>query len=342
MTLTAAQPFTTQDQLLGVAYISIILVWCFLTMFPLGGWLLVKRDFEAPLVRPDEESCIRGSATRLLSLIKSMSLRRRINPLALVHRVPPKGEIPAAGSNAQATSDKTAPTVHQSEVLTFGMESEIQYSQVQHPDPPATIFEGEESPDLTLRVIPEPSTNRSIVPWYRAVGKKFTKILLNFLSPPAVSCFLSLIIALVPQLKALFVPNVPDVKMPNAPDGLPPLDWILDIADFGGYLNVLCQSDDRGCFSTDWTRYLGCFVVDFKYSMWITAMVQVYLAMTKDRGSIVLMTLLKLAVLPVIGVLWTHLLTSYSPLVHPDQKMLRFVMILLSGGTYLLSVVSEM
>ena len=44
------------------------------------------------------------------------------------------------------------------------------------------------------------------------------------------------------------------------------------------------------------------------------------------------MALLKLAVLPVIGVLWTQLLTYHSPLVNPDQTMLRFVMILLSGG----------
>ena len=44
------------------------------------------------------------------------------------------------------------------------------------------------------------------------------------------------------------------------------------------------------------------------------------------------MALLKLAVLPVIGVLWTQLLTYHSPLVNEDQKMLRFVMIFLSGG----------
>jgi hypothetical protein len=50
-----------------------------------------------------------------------------------------------------------------------------------------------------------------------------------------------------------------------------------------------------------------------------------------NRGSIVLMALLKLAILPIIGVLWTQLLTFHSPLVQPDQTMLRFVMILLSG-----------
>lgn len=58
--------------------------------------------------------------------------------------------------------------------------------------------------------------------------------------------------------------------------------------------------------------------------------------MVDVRGSIALMALLKLAVLPVIGVLWTQLLTYHSPLVNEDQRMLRFVMIFLSGGTVLL------
>jgi len=48
------------------------------------------------------------------------------------------------------------------------------------------------------------------------------------------------------------------------------------------------------------------------------------------------MAMLKLAVLPVIGVLWTQLLTYHSNLVSPDQTMLRFVMILLSGGISIL------
>src|SRR5271155_3049936 len=79
MTLTATAPFTTEDQSLGVAYISIILVWCFLTMFPFGGWMLVKRDFEEPLVRPDVEARGQGTGTRLLSRVKGMALRRGVN-----------------------------------------------------------------------------------------------------------------------------------------------------------------------------------------------------------------------------------------------------------------------
>ena len=53
-----------------------------------------------------------------------------------------------------------------------------------------------------------------------------------------------------------------------------------------------------------------------------------------DRGSIILMAILKLAVLPVIGVLWTQFLTYHTPLVNPENIMLRFIMILLSGGAF--------
>lgn len=43
------------------------------------------------------------------------------------------------------------------------------------------------------------------------------------------------------------------------------------------------------------------------------------------------MALLKLALLPIIGILWTQLLTYHSPLLNENQIMLRFVMMLLSG-----------
>ena len=76
MTLTTTAPFTTQDQALGVAYVSIILVWCFLTMFPFGGWMLVKRDFETPTARPDIEASGQGSGVRWLSRVKGIAMRR--------------------------------------------------------------------------------------------------------------------------------------------------------------------------------------------------------------------------------------------------------------------------
>ena len=71
-------------------------------------------------------------------------------------------------------------------------------------------------------------------PLYKRAGRCVLRFLLSLISPPAIACLLSLLIALVPPLKALFVADVPGVNMPDAPDGMPPLEWILDIANFGG------------------------------------------------------------------------------------------------------------
>lgn len=75
--------------------------------------------------------------------------------------------------------------------------------------------------------------------------------LLSLLSPPAIACLLSLVIALVPLLKALFVADVPGVNMADAPDGQPPLEWILDIAIFGGLAGLAGRVDVRWGFCAD-------------------------------------------------------------------------------------------
>jgi len=75
-----------------------------------------------------------------------------------------------------------------------------------------------------------------IQPLYKRIWRKVLKFLLSLFSPPTIACLSGLIIALVPQLKALFV-VVPGVYMPDAPDGLPPLQWIYDIATFGGSIS---------------------------------------------------------------------------------------------------------
>ena len=94
--------------------------------------------------------------------------------------------------------------------------------------------------DISLAAAPNISWHRSLMtpttldPFYIRFGRSILTFLWSLVSPPAIACLLSLIIALVPQLKALFVAAVPGVNMPDAPDGTPPLEWFLDITDFGG------------------------------------------------------------------------------------------------------------
>lgn len=60
---------------------------------------------------------------------------------------------------------------------------------------------------------------------------------LQMLSPPSLSIFISFPIALVPKLKSLFV-EVDGVHIPPAPDGQPPLAFIMDTATFVGAASV--------------------------------------------------------------------------------------------------------
>jgi auxin efflux carrier family protein len=56
-------------------------------------------------------------------------------------------------------------------------------------------------------------------------------------TPASMSTFISLLIAIIRPLKDLFVP-VPNSGIPNVPDGLPPLSFLLDAVTFIGGASV--------------------------------------------------------------------------------------------------------
>jgi hypothetical protein len=131
--------------------------------------------------------------------------------------------------------------------------------------------------------------------------KNFFQSLLN---PPSLSILVAIPISVVPALKALFV-QVEGVHMPPAPDGQPPLAFIMDIATFLGNaavpLGLLC---------------LGA------------AIANVQLPRGNFRalplGAILALAILKMLVMPVIGVAITNSLIK-GGLIDMDDKVLRFV-----------------
>ena len=250
MTLATSQPFTPQDQSLGVAYISVILVWCFLTMFPFGGWMLVKRDFDRPLVRNDIEERAQGTGVNWLTRVKQIAKRTATSKVSCINRDrssssstvgdcvvvedkdtknPPRDSVISALEVQRPT---TSSSVCEMEV--------IQPVRSHHSHHTAQTHDETELQDLSLAATPSLSRHRNLTtptplePLYKRIAKSVFKFLLSLISPPAISCLLSLLIALIPTLKALFVANVPGVNMPDGPDGMPPLEWILDITTFGG------------------------------------------------------------------------------------------------------------
>lgn len=248
ITLAASQPFTPEDQSLGVAYVSVILVWAFLTMFPFGGWMLVKRDFDRPLVRDDIEESARGTGVKWITRVRQITKRTA------------KSRVSCFNPDRRGSTTPECVVVEDKELKNTPRDSVISSLQVQRPRASSSVHEMEviqsvrshsshhtahthderELQDLSLAATPSLTRHRNLThptplePLYKRAAKVVLKFLLSLISPPAISCLLSLLIALIPTLKALFVPDVPGVYMPDAPDGMPPLAWVLDIANFGG------------------------------------------------------------------------------------------------------------
>lgn len=123
----------------------------------------------------------------------------------------------------------------------------------------------------------------------------------SLMRPVSVALLLSILIALVPWLKALFVrtPRVPD--MPNAPDGLPPLSFILD-----------------------YTSYIGQASVPLGLLLLGTTIARLSIGDLDKKFFISSATLvvLKLCICPIVGVAWASKLRSLGWL---NDSMIFFV-----------------
>lgn len=126
----------------------------------------------------------------------------------------------------------------------------------------------------------------------------------SLLTPPAFAILVALLIALVKPLKALFTP-VADSPIPNAPDGQPPLAFILDATTFiGGAsipLGLIC---------------LGSALARLKVprSQWSSLPV----------GAIAGLAIGKMLIMPVLGVLICDGLVA-AGVIDSEDKVLRFV-----------------
>lgn len=139
---------------------------------------------------------------------------------------------------------------------------------------------------------------------YRRLAKHAHSITQGFLNPISITICLCLPISLVPQLKALFV-QVPNVHMPPAPDGQPPLAFIQDIATFIGAASIPIGLI---CLGSSLAR------LNVPLNQWRTLPV----------GAILSMTIGKLIIIPVIGVFICKGLVQ-SGVIFQDDKVLVFI-----------------
>ncbi|KIY43446.1 auxin efflux carrier [Fistulina hepatica ATCC 64428] len=144
---------------------------------------------------------------------------------------------------------------------------------------------------------------------YQKVWQKIMALVRPILTPASITIILSIPIALITPLKGLFTP-VAGSGIPNAPDGDPPLAFIMDTADFVGAASVPIG---LMCLGSALAR-LHVPREDIPHLPW---------------GSILSLAVGKLIVSPILGVLIVSGLVSCN-FISKDDKVLQFVCIFLS------------
>ncbi|KAF3316122.1 Protein M3, variant 3 [Orbilia oligospora] len=189
-------------------------------------------------------------------------------------------------------------------------------------NPVDELIEGNQEPQTSGNILPEyeekqlsrttgtalaksTSLDVNAPPQVEVTGRtkeKVMSIVRVVVTIPTMTLLSALVIAVVPQLRALFVPTT-GVKMPNAPDGRPPLDFILQFASYGGQLSPVMGLAMLGAaLSRITVRHLP-------KGFWM---------------SIAATCFLKLIVGPILGIIWIQGL-KHTPLIKDDQLMMQLV-----------------
>lgn len=154
---------------------------------------------------------------------------------------------------------------------------------------------------LTARP-PAPQNARRRIRIQRRSVMEFLK---SFLTPTSIAILVSFPIALVPKLKALFL-EVPGTVIHPAPDGQPPLAFILDSTTFVGAasvpLGLIC---------------LGSSLARLPFP-------QRHEWKTLPMGAIMWIAIVKMLIMPVLGVLICQGLTNVG-FISKEDKVLRLV-----------------
>ncbi|KAG9050969.1 Protein M3 [Tulasnella sp. UAMH 9824] len=352
MSITSAAPFNGQkDSDLAVAYVSIFILVFYITLFPLGGHLIIGKDFQGPDFTDDEvresfPTKVRKTGRQLAqlpdSLISLVRGRRASTPeatdvekqLEVVNKklasdktqetrestVVADSETPIFSVAPTVISEPTAPTTNTTGVkltrtVTFHPEAEGAAGDSERPPYAATIASARTA--VPEDSDPQTNTSPTKVPLSESgLGQpkptRWQRVL-SFLkaanTPPTITIFISFPIALVPQLKALFVqtdatPSLHSISH-SSPDGLPPLAFILDTASFIGAasvpLGLVCLGSAlaRLTVPKPWTRL--------------------------PLGAIGWFTVAKLFLMPILGVAMCAFFTTTVRIINPEDKVLRFV-----------------
>lgn len=310
--ITASAPFRgIDDENLAIAYISMLILVFFVTLFPLGGFLIVAKDFDGPDVDSEE-------------LRERMRLRRRkivtetvlfLRRLRLLRRHTDKADTFSDVETGGGRPEKEAMSFK--DVCAIAPSLEHHTTHVETADsrenterkaptatPPTTTIDPD--PEITQGTANHSSPRKS-----RFHLKSF---LVELLKPVPIAIYFAIVTALVDPLKALFLPpsaNFQPRFRPVAPDGQPPLAFILDTTAFIGASSVpiglVC---------------LGSALARLRVGS--------NAGRAFPRGAIAALALVKMIITPILGVAVTRYF-AHIGFVDPKDKVLQFVCILFSG-----------
>ncbi|KAF8492563.1 auxin efflux carrier [Russula emetica] len=308
MGLTASAPFDgVNDQNLAIAYISALILVFFITLFPLAGFLIVAKDFEGPDIASGELRERMHLRRQRMVTNAAFSVRRLMRLFG--HRDDETCDVEVGHDFEKKDTVSCDETVGQNESID-------QKTLTGKAATPTSIIVREGSIHLSPASSPEllrrPADPRSSRSGCDHLVPRSPHFLKELLKPSPIVIVFAIVIALVDPLKALFLPpssNFQPRFRPVAPDGQPPLAFVLDTATFVGAacvpIGLICLGSALACL-------------------------RIRSGEPFPRGAIVSLALAKMVVTPLIGVGITRWFV-HAGFVHRDDKVLQFVCILFSG-----------
>ncbi|KAK7463053.1 Protein M3 [Stygiomarasmius scandens] len=339
MSITGAAPFNPdKDQDLSVAYISVFVLVYMVTLFPMGAHRLIAKDFVGPDVEHEEvrEQVSKRRRTLLYGWPKALAQLRHRRRRSQDQKDPESPIVPDASEkemdsgHAQEKVECNTLRPRSNKHVSFdrdgqdqdGSPSEVIVSptpteKIVSPTPTVTAYDPLESQlnptgssskqvgdpedsDPSDAPVPLSPSRRRLKKVYRELRAAIKSIL----TPASISILSALPIALIPQLKGLFV-QTDGSGIPNAPDGEPPLAFILDFTTFMGAASVPMGLVGLG-----------------------SALARIHVPRDQWKnlplGAIFSLAILKLAVSPVLGVLITHGLVS-AGIIDREDKVIQFM-----------------
>ncbi|KAK7204009.1 auxin efflux carrier [Myxozyma melibiosi] len=319
MTITANSPFKDGDETKGIAYVSVMMSVYVAALFACGSVQLIEDDFDYPLSEIDLELAQKSTSTTAPKSSKSQRLRNMLRRKTSSSDAEEKEneksecetqpEMPTGRANpilARTSALQAADSNELRPTDSPGVRSirqRLRRTQEEYEPQDDEDDDGDALDPVVSAVTAEIVHHEA----HNVVLARLIIFLRNLYQPPTASLIVSIVVAVINPIKALFVQT--DYNMRQAPDGQPPLDFVMDF-----------------------TEFIGNACVPFGLLL-LGGMIGRLSIKSLPRGFwkyLVSIVLLKLVVTPIIAIAFTQGLRKAN-VIDSDNLVLAFVFIMSSG-----------